>query len=133
MSDPVLSHPEVLAMGWLPAGLLRVAPDGSTVRTDGGDAYSEHVEVLLEKGSYLDLDDEVTAAWAAGYCLASDTAYPRAAVLGHTLGRVRAPEGVVCHRLHDADGGLVEALDSDGAQLAAWRVDLAQPDSVSRQ
>jgi len=134
--DPVLSHPEVLAMGWLPAGLLRVAPDGSTVRTDGGDAYTERVEVLARKGYSLDRADKVTAAWCGGYCLRTDAPYPRVAAMGHGIGRGKAPEGVACYRLLDPDDGsaLLEALDAAGEVIATWRVDsLTKPDRVSRR
>jgi hypothetical protein len=96
-------------------------------------AASTMVSELSAHGWEFDLTSDTTAAWVSGY-YSGAAPLSRANVLGFALGRVSAPAGTENHRLLDeGDGsGRLEALDSAGSVLKAWRIDsLTDPSSVT--
>ncbi len=128
-----LTHPEIAAMDWLPAGLTLSAPGEEPRLTGEPGAASEMVSELAAHGWDLDLSEPLTAAWTSGY-VSGAPPLPRSAVMGFALGRVSPPAGTVSHRLTDpGDGtGRLAALDAAGAVLKSWRIDsITDPGSVT--
>lgn len=133
----ILAHPEILASA-LASGAVVVAPDGQSRRLANDGAITEQPAQLAARGHALDSTDPITAAWAAGYEVAADAPYQRAAVLGYALARLSPVDDTAAYQLVDrGDGDAdVHALDSGRAVIATWRITgggAGDPSSVSKQ
>ena len=134
MIDPILAHPDVEALEWLPPGLQLITPTGGRWRSTGSDAFTERVEILAERGYSMDSGDGATASWCASFRTEDRALMPAGATARGPAGfgvPINAAEGCAliarqALKLSAAGVFTCQAHDSgDGSALVAFYLDTA--------